>query len=56
MELPGRDPTEEDAEKRPAAAHRAIRIREKRMGPFPSLYAVPATECIHTLTPCGERG
>lgn len=32
----GREGLEDDAEERPAAAHRAIRIREKRIGPFPT--------------------
>ncbi|MGW1496879.1 hypothetical protein [Streptomyces sp. NPDC002402] len=32
----GREGPEDDAEERLAAAHRAIRIREKWIGPFPT--------------------
>jgi hypothetical protein len=38
-----------DAEKRPAAAHRAIRIREKRM-------ALPVSSCRGRVGRCACRG
>lgn len=53
LEVTGR--TRKDAEKRLAAVHRAIRIREKRVGSFPALVRGRRRPCPAPLRPGGGR-